>query len=443
MRRLLIPAAVVVALVAANVAAYGRGLQIDLSANHRFRLTSDSTALAKAVRSPLAITAFLSNVGGAGRDADFLLARYHEINSKITYRVVDPDAHPGEARRFGVGQYATVVMTYRGRRVDAPDAEELAISTAILRLLRGTTPTVCNLVGHGEPSFSDTAPQGLSTLDVLLTQNGYHRRPLDLTTGAPIVPADCAAIVIIGPVDPLLPQEVSALNAWTQAGGKLMLLASPLTRGDPNPLLAPWGIHFVGGLVLDPARDQGLDLSNVIVEDLPSASPVNRGIDRLQFPAGGGLVVDAGTTGGLTVERLAVTSGQSWVESRPDQEQTLDPSDIPGPVTVAAAADASHLAGPKGTGVVRTRVFATGGVPWVTNQFIDNLGNRRLIVNALSWLTEGEQLVAATSRPNAPPALPLTPERRTEILFWTVGVVPGLIVGAGLTSSYARRKNRR
>ena len=436
----IIPAVLIVALVVANVTVYGRGLQIDLSANHRFQLTGDSKTLARAVKSPLAITAFLSSAGGAGRDARFLLARYHEINSKITYRVVDPDAHPGEARRFGIGTYATVVLTYRGQRVDAPDAEELEISTAILRLLRATTPTLCTLVGHGEPSFADTAPQGLSTLDRLLSQNGYHRQPLDLTTGAATIPAGCATVLIIGPVDALQPQEMTALNAWTRANGKLMVLASPLTRGDPNPLLMPWGIHFVGGLVLDPARDQGLDLSNVIVEDFPSSSPVDQGIDRLQFPAGGGLVVDSGTTGGLTIERLAVTSGQSWVESRPDQEQVLDAQDIPGPVTVAAAADSSHVASSR---VLRTRVFATGGVPWATNAFIDNLSNRRLMVNALSWLTEGEELVTATSRPNQPPALPLTPERRTEILVWTVGLVPGAIVGAGVASTYARRRRRR
>ena len=438
--RLALPAAVIVALVVANVAAYGRGLQVDLSANHRFQLTSDSKALARAVTSHLTITAFLSTAGGAGRDASFLLARYHEINPKITYRVIDPDANPGEARRFGIGTYATVVLMYRGQRVDAPDAEELEISTAILRLLRGGTPTLCNLVGHAEPSFTDTAPEGLSTLDQLLTQNGYHRQPLDLTTGPATVPASCAAVLVIGPVDALQPQEVTALNTWTHANGKLMVLASPLTRGDPNSLLTPWGIHFVGGLVLDPARDQGVDLSNVIVEDLPSSSPVVQGIDRLQMPAGGGLVVDAGTTGGLTVERLAVTSSQSWVESRPDQEQVFDALDIPGPVTVAAAADSSHV---EGSRVVRTRVFATGGVPWATNAFIDNLGNRRLMVNALSWLTEGEQLVTATSRPNQPPALPLTPERRTEILLWTVGVVPGAIVGAGVASSVVRRRRRR
>jgi hypothetical protein len=88
-------------------------------------------------------------------------------------------------------------------------------------------------------------------------------------------------------------------------------------------------------------------------------------------------------------------------------------------------------------------LFATGGDAWATNAFIGDLGNRRLLVNALAWLTQEEQLVAATSRPNQPPALPLTAERRTRILLITVGVVPGLIIGGGLVESYTVRRVRR
>ena len=451
-RRLLLLLAVVV-IVVGNVAAYGSQAQVDLSNNHRFSLSAESKSLAKAVKSHLEITAFLSSLGGAARDARFLLARYHELNRHIDFKVVDPDANPGEARRFGISQYSTVVLTYRGARVDAPDAEELEISTAILRLLRGTTPTVCVLGGHGEPSLTDTSPTGMSSVATLLKQNAYIVVPLDLTTGSGGVPSSCAAVLVAGPVEPLLPRETDALVTWAKAGGKLFVLASPLTNGDPNPLLNPWGIHFVGGLVLDQARSPGVDQSNVIVQDLPSVSPVVSGVSSLEFPAGGGLVADTGTRGGLTVERLAITSGQSFVDSQPDQRVSFGPGDIPGPVTVAAAADDSRVqAGPDvrvpnpepGTGhIVRTRIVATGGDLWATNGFLDHLGNRRLFVNALAWLTEQEQLVAATSRPNQPPPLPLTAERRARILLFTVGIVPGGIIGAGVIETWFVRSRRR
>src|SRR5207245_7208922 len=135
-----------------------------------------------------------------------------------------------------------------------------------------------------------TAPAGISKLNALLVNNAYQPRPLDLTIGSAQVPSDCAAVLVAGPRDPLQPRETDALVAWAKQTGRLMVLASPLTTNDPNPLLAPWGIHFAGGLVIDPARSVGVDQSNVVVEDFPSASPVDDGVSRMQYPAGGGLV---------------------------------------------------------------------------------------------------------------------------------------------------------
>jgi hypothetical protein len=443
----------VVALVAGNVVAYGHNAQADLSAARRFSLAPETKAVTDQVRSPLKVIAFLNNAGPTARDARFLLARYHELNRRISFSVIDPDADPGQARRYGISQYSSVVLTYRGRRVDAPAVDELDISTAILRILRGTTKTVCVVTGHGEPSLGDDAGTGLSKVGALLQHNAYDVKTLDLTVGSnPTVPADCAAVLVLGPRESLVPQEVQALNAYAHAAGRLMVVASSLSAADPNPLIQPWGVQFVGGLVVDPTRSQGGDQSNVIVEDLPSASPVDDGVSRLQFPAAGGLLVNRQLRDGLTVERLGVTSDQSFVESNPDVETTFDANDIPGPVVVAAAADDSRVetsgetripgSGPR---IVRTRVVVTGSDVWLTNDFLDRLGNRRFFANALGWLTQDEQLLARTGQVSVDRALPLTAERQARVLVITVGLVPGAIIGLGVAAhvGFGRLRRRR
>src|SRR5207244_5976533 len=104
------------------------------------------------VKSPLKVTAFLNKAGAGARDARFLLARYHELNRHMSFSVIDPDADPAAARRFGISQYSTVILTYKDRRVEAPAVNELDVSTAMLRLIRRGTKPVCVLTGHGEPA---------------------------------------------------------------------------------------------------------------------------------------------------------------------------------------------------------------------------------------------------------------------------------------------------
>jgi ABC-type uncharacterized transport system involved in gliding motility auxiliary subunit len=449
-RTALIVVAVVVAVIVGNFFAYSHNAQADLSAAHRFSLAPQTKNVLDQVKAPLKVTAFLNNAGSGARDARFLLARYHELNPHISFSVVDPDADPAAARRFGVSQYSTVILTYNGRRVEAPSVNELDLSTAILRLLRGGTKPVCVLTGHGEPALDDQSGQGLSKVADVFRHNAYDVRVLDLTVGQAAVPSDCTAVFDFGPRDSLGPQEVQALTAYAKGAGRIMFVTSSLSTADPNPLLEPWGVHFLGGLVVDPKRSEGGDPTNVVIENFPSSSPVVDGVTRLQFPATAGLAPVREPREGLSVERLAASSDASWLESNPDQELEFDNNDIPGPVIVATASDDSHVeaSGEQrvaggGARIVRTRVLVTASDTWLTNDFLDRLSNRRFFVNGLAWLTQDEQLLATTAQVSTDRSLPLTGERQARILVITVGLVPGLIIGAGLLIHYGWRRRRR
>ncbi|MGH9184454.1 MAG: DUF4350 domain-containing protein [Acidimicrobiales bacterium] len=436
-------------VVGVNLWAASSTAQVDLSAGRRFSLTAESREVARAVDGPLRITAFLYERGGAARDARFLLGRYRELNRHIDYRIVDPDERPGEAARYGITGYSTVVVEYRSRRVDTTTVDEVRVSSAILRVLRGDATVACFLTGHGEPGLDDEGPDGLSSLAALLDNNAFEARPLDLRAGGP-VPDGCGVVVVVGTQVGLLPAESDAITTFAQRAGRLAVLASPFFQdADPNPLLAPWGVTFVGGLAVDPERSEGLDVSNVIVSEFPSSSPVVDGVPSLQFPAPGGLLVDPAPRDGLTVSRLAVTSAQGFIETEPDTELVFDGGDFPGPVVLAAAADDSRVepsgetrVGEGGPRIVRTRLFVTGNALWVTNRFLDQLGNRRFALNALLWLGEEEQLLTVASQPPQPRALPWTRERQRQVVAVTVGLAPGAVAAIGVARLTLRRRRR-
>jgi ABC-type uncharacterized transport system involved in gliding motility auxiliary subunit len=73
---------------------------------------------------------------------------------------------------------------------------------------------------------------------------------------------------------------------------------------------------------------------------------------------------------------------------------------------------------------------------------LDRLGNRRLLVGSLAWLTQEEELLTVATR--LPGSRPLTwrAERQRETLFVTVGLVPGLVVLAGVASFVWRRRRQ-
>lgn len=441
-RRLALGASVVLVVVLVNVVASSSRAQVDLSANRRFTLSPETRAVVNAVESRLDITAFLNASGGAARDARFLLSRFRELNRQIEYEIVDPDERPSEARRFGITAYATVVLEYGGRRADAPQVTEPDLATAILRLLRRRTPTVCITTGHGEAALDDEGPAGLSKVATLLEQNAYRARVLDLVREGD-VPDECEVVWLAGPRVALTPRETDALRRYQREAGKLLVLASPLSEANVNPLLEPYGVAFLGGVVADPDRSASVDPTDVVAEEFPTANPVMDGIPRLQLPVTGGLLVapEAELDAGLTVSTLAVSSGAAWVESTPDAGFAPGPGDLPGPVVLAAAADDSRIeagaeeriAGER-PGIVRTRLVVTGSAEWPTNLLLDRLGNRRLLVGALGWLTQEEELLTVATRLPGPRPLPWTAERQRQTLFVTVGLVPGLVVLAGLVS---------
>jgi hypothetical protein len=150
---------------------------------------------------------------------------------------------------------------------------------------------------------------------------------------------------------------------------------------------------------------------------------------------------------GLTVSNLAATSKAAFLDA--DQNFSPSPPDIGGPLTVAVAADASRVeqsgetrVGDNGPRIVRTRVVAVGNSHFVENDFLDSLGNRRFIVNAMGWLAEDEQLLTVSTAPPQPRELPWTAERQRNVVAVSVVAVPGAVLAAGVAQWIIGRRVR-
>jgi ABC-type uncharacterized transport system involved in gliding motility auxiliary subunit len=141
---------------------------------------------------------------------------------------------------------------------------------------------------------------------------------------------------------------------------------------------------------------------------------------------------------GLTVSRLADTSPLSYLETEPIAATFDDGEDLPGPITVAAAADRSRN---DGTEIRRSRVLVVGDVDFATDPFLGEAANGALIVRAVEWLTLGEDLAAISPNLPADRPLRLTDARVTYARLVLAGLVPLVFLLAG-AMVWAARRNR-
>lgn len=439
LRRPLLIAAVALALgLGLDAAAGATRRSLDLTAERSLSLTDQTEEIVGAVDSSTEITVFLPSQDPERAPAAALLLRYQRLNRRISFRVLDPRRAAGEIRRLGVDPNLGAAAVQRGDEVELiTTLTEQDVTGALARLARGRSATVCVATGHGEASVGDDGSGGLSDAAMLLRENGYEVRELDLLT-APDVPSVCDGVWLASPRSELGP-AAEVLKQWVAAEGRLLAHLDPESTVDLGPVLRDHRLGFRRGIVLegDPEVVLPEDPTAPIVRAYASASPIVRRLPPTFFPGLQAVIVgESDPEGGLNVNRLAETSEVSYLETEP-LTSVFDPAaDTPGPITVVASADRSRLDGDQ---VRRSRIVAVGDVDFATNAGLGQAANSTLLVRAMDWLTLDDQLVVLSANIPKDRRLELTQSRINYARFVSLGLLPGLFLLAGATVWAVRR----
>lgn len=431
--RVLRAAALLVLVVVAGLAVSRNHHLYDLTAERSLTLTDQTRRILDDLDRDVDVTAFLRRDEPGRVEAATLLDRYRKLNRRVEWEVLDPDESPGEVARLGVDPVVGGVALRSGEDVElAPSVTEQDLTAALARLVRGRTSEVCVTTGHGEARLEQAS--------ALLEREGYAVRIVDLLA-TPEVPPSCTAVALAGPTEPL-GDATAALAAWTEADGKLLVLTDPVADVDLSAVLEPYGLGIQRGVVFegDPAAVVAGDATAPIVRTYSSGHPIVRRLAPTYFPGVQGVAVDDGAearVGGLTLSRLADTSGSSYLETAP-VEATFDPAvDVPGPVTVAAAADRTRTTGER---ILRTRVVVVGDADFAGDQFLGEAGNATFLLRSVSWLTLEEDLLTLSANLPAERPLGLTDARIAYARVLTAAIVPSVFLLVGATVWAARRR---
>jgi ABC-type uncharacterized transport system involved in gliding motility auxiliary subunit len=218
------------------------------------------------------------------------------------------------------------------------------------------------------------------------------------------------------------------LNAYSQTGGKLLILLDPQVESNLEPLLDTWGVKLDKRVIIDGSGAgelAGLGPAAPIITTY-GEHPITRdfGNGITVFPLARPIATVA--VPGVEAISLLVTNEQMWAESELKGEQvTFDPP--------------ADLAGPFDLGVALSRgsskLVIIGNSSFISEGLFGQQLNGDVFLNAVQWLASQEQpTLSIRPREAKNRRLNLTPLTANLLLLLALLLVPLLgFLGAGVT----------
>ena len=461
-----------------NAISIGGYHRFDTTGLSRFTLTSQTKDVLTSMNTSVDVLCFLvpNDPSGIGDYISNLLKEYQNYSSKLTVKVIDPDAHPDQATKYGITMYQTVVFeSDKGKRLVSPDEivqtttdqngqqqiagieAEHAFTSAILEVTGVTQKKLYFLTGHGEADISadyKSATQSLrdnlfkvDTLDLLITH---------------AIPDDAAALVIAGPKRPLDNTEIDLVRAYLENGGWVLLMINPNPSSDIKQILAPWGVTLEDGTIVDPTSSLSSSVSSPIVPRLRDFF----GLTSVYFPGSTGLlptaeyqpqiipssssdtpiqVVWTSNVSEIQMISLARTSADSWLDKNFDPSVApvfTEGTDIKGPLDlgllIVMTPPNDQNGQPIGT-VPNTRLVVVGDSAFASNGDFLNGDNENFFLNLVEVLTSGKELISIDRKVLPFRRLVITADTANFIRISSIGLLPVLVLLMGGIIWWRRR----
>lgn len=414
-----------------------RAWRLDLTAGQRYTLSERARRVLGEAPPGTRVIAFLRTQDPRNMLLRDLLRQIEAVAPTCRTEVVDVNRVPALAREYGVRGVAFVLEANGRRRVVSNPAED-ALVAGMLDLLGARTPRVGWVVGHGEGDpESGERRTGFAQLRRALELD--HRDVHVVSLGERGLAPDLDVVIIVGPRGDYLPEDLAVLQGYLDRGGALLAMLDSGQAPRLAAFLDRYGVVLTDDQVLDPAarlyggesRTIRLTLdqrTHPIVRALAAPPLFSRARSvRLRQDALGVEFLFAGASS-FAVPRAVAESG-AVVRYQPGRDRA-------GPVPVGVEAVSSVPGAPRDA-----RVIVLGSAEFASNFFLEFLGNRDLVLNAIGWLVRDEAGVGhrfERQRPGVNQLFVSAEEGRR--LFWLAVVAqPGIVLAIGVFLLLRRR----
>lgn len=434
-------------LVAVNVFAASNTTEWDLTQDSLYTLTEQSRLAAQRLQKNVKIIGFYRPGESQRARLTEVVELYQRETDKITLEMISPDSAPPAVLKqyqMSTNSPRIVIASENGQMTKVKTPGEETLTNALLKVVDRPARKIYFVSGHGGPSITDgKSESGYQVAAGDLRDEGYEVEELSLI-GRDSVPKD-SSIIIVGPtLSALLPNEVEAIKAWLDIGGRLLVMLEPGQASGLEPIFDAFFVEVGNDLVVDPnpaSKALGFGPDAPVVQSF-EAHPIT---DKLEGSAALFYTVRSVTpklgAGEIKISTLIRTSPQSWGEHSwaGAEEVERDEKDTPGPVPIAVAASKSALSSlERVSDQSRLVVFGDGNFP--DNRFGPISGNGDLFLNAVNWLAGDEDMISIRPKTRGSSGLSITESEQYGIMFFSVNLLPLVIIGFGFSVWAVRRR---
>jgi ABC-type uncharacterized transport system involved in gliding motility auxiliary subunit len=431
--------AVIAILVFVNFAGFRHHKRIDLTNEKLFTLSDQTKKIVGGLKNNVTIVRFSK---APDPQLDDLMAEYTNLGPRIKFQTVDPQVKPDVAAQYGAKHTDEVIAASgsRTQQIEPGNRGQISeedVTTALLKLTRDKSKTVCFITGHGEKSLTDTSGEGYSAVNDGLKKETYAVKSVNLVSENGI-PSDCDVVVIAGPKQAFFPQEVTMISKYMDAGGDALIEVDPETDPKLGEIFDAWNIRVGDNFVLDASgmgRLIGAGPQIPLVADF-GPSPITKGFEggMTFFPLARTVAIaDKSKSEPEAVELLKTSSRSFTTASLKQKEIKYDPkTDTMGPLSLGVAAN--RKAGDKSE-----RLAVIGNSNFAANQAISGYRNGDLFYNTIDWLAQEGNLISIRPKSPANRRVNMTEAQGAALKWLDLFFLPGIVIFAGVYIWWKRR----
>jgi ABC-type uncharacterized transport system involved in gliding motility auxiliary subunit len=316
--------------------------------------------------------------------------------------------------------------------------------------------TVYVTAGHGERSMDRgtnlDARVHISSLRKLLEVLNQDVKMLSAAEGlATEIPPDAAAVLIVGPTESFLPEEVAALNRYFLNGGRLLVAVDQESAADLNGLLASLGVAFQKTLLVNdriflPRTHTLSDRANIATATFsshPVVTSVSQGQGRypVVFPTAGYLEEAKAKPTQLSLDFAIRSHPQTFNDLNGNFEQD-PPAEVRKAWPLVAASSRKTLGTKPGEKTLDSRALVLADSDCLSDGVLERMGNAYFMLDASKWLI-GEEAVAGTVNRETDVRIEHSRGQETAYFYLTIFALPALVLGGGILGTRRRSRSGR